>query len=152
VRTKMDNDYLSGVFWFNIGAFAFGLILAISSFVHYKKLGRRRTGVYWAIGCIATCLLAMNGIMKVADIMDEHTKNQAFETLEERYEDRGDQDNESYDNLEVVVITEKGRWSSSYKIYVANFNKQYTYNGEIEITVKNRQKKRFLNMLLKPLL
>ncbi|MGM0807393.1 MAG: hypothetical protein ACQET8_22055 [Bacillota bacterium] len=138
----MDNDYLSGVFWFNIGAFAFGLILAISSFVHYKKLGRKRTGVYWAIGCIATCLLVMNGIIKVSDVMDEHMKKQAFETLEETYHERGDRNNESFKNLEVVVNSEKGRWSTAYNIYAANFNKQYTYKGKIEITVKNRQEKK----------
>ncbi|MQR93620.1 hypothetical protein [Fictibacillus phosphorivorans] len=133
---------LTVVNWFNIGAFAFGLILAITSFVHYKKLGRTRTGVYWAIGCIATCLLFINGIIKIVDIMDEHTKKQAFETLEETYHERGDHNNESFKNLEVVVIPEKGRGSAAYKIYAANFNKQYTYKGEIKITVKNRQEKK----------
>jgi hypothetical protein len=138
----MDNDYLSGVIWFNIGAFAFGLILAISSFNHFRKLGRTRTGLYWAIGCIATCLLFINAIIKIVDTMDNHMKNQAFETLEETYQERGDHNNESFKNLEVVVIPEKGRGSASYNIYAANFNKQYTYNGKIEISVKNRQEKK----------
>ncbi|MET3730265.1 hypothetical protein ABID52_003906 [Fictibacillus halophilus] len=138
----MDNDYLSGVIWFNIGAFSFGLILAISSFVHYKKLGRTRTGVYWAIGCIATCLLVMNGIIKVSDVMDEHMKKEAFELLNERYEDRGDPNNESYDNLEVVVTPDKLRSSTSYNIYVANFNKQYSYKGKIKITIRNKKDKK----------
>lgn len=133
---------LTGVFWFNIGAFAFGLILAITSFNYYKKLGRTRTGLYWAIGCIATCLLVMNGIIKIVDMMDEHMKKEAFSLLEETYEDRGDPNNESFKNLELVVTPEKIKRFTAYHIYVANFNKQDTYKGEIEITIKNKKGKK----------
>lgn len=136
-------------FWFNMGALALGLILAISSFVHYKKLGRTRTGVYWAIGCIATCLLAMNGIMKVADAMDEHMKKEAFELLDERYEDRGDPNNESYKNLELVVNPEKIRSFTAYNFYVANFNKKYTYKGKIQITIRNKKDKKIFTHVTK---
>ncbi|MBY6038570.1 hypothetical protein KUV80_18200 [Fictibacillus nanhaiensis] len=134
--------HLTGVFWFNIGAFAFGLILAITSFNYYKKLNRMKTGVYWAIGCITICLLFVNGIIKVVDLMDENMKEGAFETLQERYEDRGDHKNESYDNLEVVVIPQKLKWSTSYNIYIGNFNKLYTYTGNVEITIWNKKDKK----------
>jgi hypothetical protein len=134
----MGIDQLTGLLWFNIGAFVFGLILAITSFNYYKKLNRTLTGIYWAIGCIATCLLLVNGIIKVVDSMDEHMKKEAFETLHERYEDRGNPNNESYDNLELVVFPEKLKWSTSYNIFVANFNKQFTYTGKIKITIKNK--------------
>jgi hypothetical protein len=125
---------------FNGGALVLGLILGIAAYNHYRKINKKK-GILWAIGCILTCVLFVNGIIKIVDIMDEQRKEKAFELLEETYEDRGDHENESYDNLELVVSPEKIKRFTSYNIYVANFNKQYTYKGKIKITIKNKKDK-----------
>lgn len=130
------------VLYFNTGGLVFGIILGITSFNYYRKLNKTKKGVYWFIGCVATCLIFTNGIIKIVDIMDEQRKKEAFELLKERFEDRGDHESESYDNLQVVVIPQKLKWSTSYNIYVANFNKLYTYTGKIEITIKNKKDKK----------
>lgn len=125
---------------FNGGALVLGLILGIGAYKHYRKINKKK-GVLWATGCILTCVLFVNGIIKIVDIMDEQRKEKAFELLEETNEDRGDHENESYDNLELVVSPEKIKRFTAYNIYVANFNKQYTYKGKIKITIKNKKDK-----------
>ncbi|MBH0171665.1 hypothetical protein [Fictibacillus sp. 18YEL24] len=137
---KVDFDPLH--FWFNFGALMFGVFLAVGSFSYYKNLNQTKKGIYWAVGCIATCLLVINGIMAIVDLKDEHLKKEAFELLEETYEDRGDPKNESYKNLELVVTPEKVKRYTSYNIYVANFNKQSTYKGKVEITIRNKKDKK----------
>jgi hypothetical protein len=129
------------VLYFNTGGLVFGIILGITSFNYYRKLNKTKKGVYWFIGCVATCLLFTNGIIKIVDIMDEHRKEEAFAELEEAFEDQGDHESESYDNLELVVTPEKIKRFTAYHIYVANFNKQYTYKGKIKITIKNKKDK-----------
>jgi uncharacterized membrane protein len=131
----MDN----GVLVFNSGALVLGIILGILSFNYYKKMNKKKVGIYWAIGCVVTCLFFVNGIIKIVAIMDEHTKENAFELLDERFAKRGDHENESYDNLELVVSPEKGKFSTDYNIYVANFNKQYTYKGKVKVTFKDKK-------------
>jgi peptidyl-tRNA hydrolase len=134
----MDRDFL--VVAFNGGALVLGLILGITAYNHYRKINKKK-GILWAIGCILTCLLFINGIIKIVDIMDEHRKEKAFELLEETYENRGVHEKESYENLELVVSPEKAKRYTDYNIYVANFNQQYTYKGKIKIMIKNKKEK-----------
>jgi hypothetical protein len=134
----MDSDFLVAAF--NGGALVLGLILGFAAYNHYRKINKKK-GILWAIGSILTCVLLVNGIIKIVDIMGEHRKETAFKILDETFEDRGDHENESYENLELVVSPEKVKRYTAYHIYVANFNKQYTYKGKIEIKIKNKKDK-----------
>lgn len=129
-------------FWGNIVVGSIGLFVAISAFIHYRKLNQTGRAIRWFIGSLTVCLIFVNGIIKVVEIMDEHMRKEAFELLDESFKERGDPNNESYDNLELVVTPDKNRSSTSYNIYVANFNKQYSYKGKIKITIRNKRDKK----------
>jgi hypothetical protein len=111
-----------------------GILCGILSYRHQRKISKRK-GLMWGFGCFFGFVLAFNAMAGFAELEMQSRKKSAFEDLKEKYEARGDKNHESYQNLELVLVTSSTKHSTYQVMYVANFNKKVTYRGKIKISL-----------------
>jgi hypothetical protein len=114
-----------------------GLIFGLGLYNHKSKISKAK-GIMWGIGSFLACMIVFNGIIAFVEFMDQKRKESAFVELDERFESRGDENKESYKNLELVVSTEELKRTTYHNIYVANFNEKFTYHGKIKVKLLNK--------------